>query len=86
MSALGAAAYFQAADGSSAFMRNHRHLHSAYLDAFADCGLRVRRCIEPPFGPGEVALQAIAMHFVPGAAEGAYLGLPGALVWDLARR
>ena len=86
MSALGAAAYFQAADGSSAFIRNHRHPHSAYLDAFADCGLQVRRCIEPPIGPGEVALQAIAMRFVPGAAEGAYLGLPGALVWDLGRR
>jgi SAM-dependent methyltransferase len=86
LSALGVAAYFQAADGSSGFVRNHRHLHGEYLDAFARVGLEVRRCVEPRFGPAEVALQRLAMRFVPDAASAAYLGLPAALVWDLVRR
>jgi hypothetical protein len=86
LSALGVAAYFQAADGSSGFVRNHRHLHGEYLDAFARAGLEVRRCVEPRFGPAEVALQRLAMRFVPDAASAAYLGLPAALVWDLVRR
>lgn len=85
LSALGVAAFFRAADGSSAFVRNHRHLHGEYLDAFADAGLQVRRCLEPRFGPHEVTLQRLAMRFVPDAAAAAYLGLPAALIWDLAR-
>jgi len=86
LSAVGAAAYFVAADGSSAFVRNHRHLHGEYLEAFAATGLNVRRCLEPRFGPAEVGMQALAMRFVPDATSAAYLGLPGALVWDLVRR
>jgi len=86
LSALGVAAFFQAADGSAGFVRNHRHVHGEYLDAFAEAGLDVRRCIEPRFGPDEVGMQAIAERYVPDAASAAYLGLPGALVWDLARR
>ncbi len=85
MSALGVAAYFRAADGSSAFVRNHRHLHGEYLDAFAEAGLEVRRCLEPRFGQREATMQPIAMRFVPEAAVAAYLGLPAALVWDLVR-
>jgi len=84
-SAIGAAAFFRAADGSAGFVRNHRHVHSEYLDAFAETGLEVRRCIEPRFGPGEVALQTIAGRHLPDAASAAYLGLPAALVWDLVR-
>jgi SAM-dependent methyltransferase len=83
LSILGVAAFFRAADGSSAFVRNHRHLHGEYLDAFARVGLEVRRCLEPRFGPEEVALQPVAMAFAPEAASAAYLGMPGALVWDL---
>jgi SAM-dependent methyltransferase len=86
LSALGVAAFFQAADGSSGFVRNHRHVHGEYLDAFAEVGLEVRRCLEPRFGPAEVQLQPLAARHVPGAATAAYLGLPGALIWDLARR
>jgi SAM-dependent methyltransferase len=86
LSALGGAALFRAADGSSAFVRNHRHVHGEYLDAFAAVGLDVRRCLEPRFGPAEVGMQALAMRFVPDAASAAYLGLPAALVWDLVRR
>ena len=86
LSALGIAAYFRAADGSSGFVRNHRHLHGQYLDAFAETGLDVRRCLEPRIGPAEVGMQAVAARVVPDAAAGAYLGLPAALVWDLVRR
>lgn len=85
LSMLGAAAFFHAADGSSAFVRNYRHLHGEYLDAFARTGLEVRRCLEPRFGPDEVRMQAEAASFVPEAARAAYLDLPGALVWDLVR-
>jgi ubiquinone/menaquinone biosynthesis C-methylase UbiE len=85
LSALGAAAFFQAADGSAGFVRNHRHVHGEYLDAFAEAGLAVRRCVEPRFGPEEVELQALAARHVPDAATAAYLGLPGALIWDLVR-
>ena len=43
----------------------------------------VRRCLEPRMGPEEVALQWPAAVFFPDAATDAFLGLPGALVWDL---
>jgi ubiquinone/menaquinone biosynthesis C-methylase UbiE len=85
LSALGAAAFFRAADGSAGFVRNHRHVHGEYLDAFAQAGLDVRRCLEPRIGPDEVGFQPIVARRVPEAAGAAYLGLPGALVWDLVR-
>jgi hypothetical protein len=44
-----------------------------------------RRCIEPCFGHAEVEMQQPAAAFVPGATEAAYLDLPAALVWDLAK-
>ena len=84
-SATGGTAFFRMADGSNAFMRNHGHLHSDYLRAFKDTGLVVRACVEPRFGAAEVAMQGLANAFVPDAATAAYLGLPGALVWDLVR-
>jgi SAM-dependent methyltransferase len=83
MSMLGGAAFFRAADGSTAFMRNQRHVHGEYLDAFAAAGLAVRRCLEPRQGPDEVAMQWPAAGFFPEAATDAFLGLPIALVWDL---
>jgi SAM-dependent methyltransferase len=86
LSALGVAAYFEAAGGFRGFVRNHRHLHGEYLDAFAGAGLAVRRCLEPRMGPAEVGMQPLAMRFAPEAAAAAYLGLPAALVWDLVRR
>ena len=85
LTAIGVAAYFRGADGASAFMRNHGHVHSEYLEAFAAAGLAVRRCFEPRFGDDEVAGQSLGMAFVPEATRAAYYGLPGALVWDLVR-
>jgi len=83
LSMLGGTAFFRAADAASGFMRNQGHVHSEYLDAFAVAGLDVRRCLEPRMGPEEVALQWPAAVFFPDAATDAFLGLPGALVWDL---
>ena len=85
LSAIGVAAYFRDADGASAFMRNHGHVHSEYLAAFVAAGLEVRQCLEPRFGDEQVAAQGLGMAFVPEATRAAYFGLPGALVWDLVR-
>jgi ubiquinone/menaquinone biosynthesis C-methylase UbiE len=85
LSAIGAAAFFTAADGTSAYVRGHPHSHGDYLDAIAAAGLTLRRCIEPRFGPAEVEMQQPAAAFLPEATEAAYLGLSGALVWDLAK-
>jgi hypothetical protein len=36
--------------------------------------------------PGNPLIAVEQMRFVPDAASAAYLGMPGALVWDLVRR
>ena len=86
MSATGGQALFRSADGTSAFVREHLHLHSEYLAAFAAAGLEVRGCIEPAFDNTAAAMQGPAHHFIPQATIAAFRGLPGALVWDLVRR
>ena len=83
--ALGGAAYFQDAGGGAGVVRGHKHLHSDYLRAFDGAGLSVEQCLEPLFGPAEAAMQGPASSFIPEAAAAAYVGLPGALVWDLHR-
>ena len=37
------------------------------------------------FGPAEVAMQQPAAAYLPRATQAAYLDVPGALVWDLAK-
>jgi len=83
--ALGGGAYFQDAGGGAGVVRGHRHLHSDYLRTFDAAGLGVRQCLEPRFGPAEAAMQGPASMFIPEAAVAAYVGLPGALIWDLRR-
>jgi ubiquinone/menaquinone biosynthesis C-methylase UbiE len=85
LAVTGGQALFQAADGSLAFVRQHSHLHSEYLDAFAAAGLEVVRCVEPRLGPEEAAGQGMAAQFIPEATHVAFAGLPGALVWQLER-
>ncbi|HKF90276.1 MAG TPA: hypothetical protein VKC52_02235 [Acidimicrobiia bacterium] len=85
LAVTGGQALFQAADGSLAFVRQHSHLHSEFLDAFACAGLDVVRCAEPRLGPEEAAGQGMAARFIPEAVEAAFVGLPGALIWQLAR-
>ena len=85
LAALGGAAYFQAADGSGAVVRVHRHPHGDYLEAFADAGLEAKRCVEPAFSRAEAAMQGPATALIADATEAAYVGLPAALIWDLRR-
>jgi ubiquinone/menaquinone biosynthesis C-methylase UbiE len=84
--ALGGAAFFQDAEGGAGVVRGFGHLHSEYLSAFREVGLVVRQCLEPRFGTAEAAMQGPAGHFIPDAAAGAYVGVPGALIWDLLRQ
>jgi ubiquinone/menaquinone biosynthesis C-methylase UbiE len=83
--ALGGAAYFQDASGAAGVVRGQNHLHGEYLRAFHRAGLTVLQCLEPRFGSSEAAMQGPASTFIPAAAEAAYVGLPGALVWELER-
>jgi hypothetical protein len=86
MTATGGQALFRAADGTSAFVREHLHVHGDYLAAFAASDLEVRGCIEPRFDESAAVMQGPAHLFVPEATIAAFRGLPGALVWDLVRR
>jgi SAM-dependent methyltransferase len=83
--ALGGVAFFQDAHGGAGVVRGFGHLHSDYLSAFRGAGLVVRDCFEPRFGPYEAAMQGPASQFIPDATEAAYVGVPGALIWDLLR-
>jgi hypothetical protein len=82
---LGGVAYFQDAQGSAGVVRGFGHLHSEYLAAFGQAELAVVHCVEPRLGPPEAAMQGPASHFIPAAAAAAYVGVPGALIWDLVR-
>jgi hypothetical protein len=83
--ALGGSAFFQDAHGGAGVVRGFGHLHSDFLSAFDGAGLVVRQCLEPRFGPSEAAMQGPASQFIPDAAAAAYVGVPGALIWDLLR-
>jgi SAM-dependent methyltransferase len=78
---LGWQAQFRTADGGAGFMRLHPHLPSAYCEAFATAGLRVRACHEPRLTP-ESAVTAAAER-LPEANRAAWVGLPGVIIWDL---
>ena len=82
---LGGAAYFQDAQGEAGVVRGFGHLHSDYLAAFGQAELAVAQCVEPRLGPAEAAMQETASQFIPEAAAAAYVGLPGAVIWDLVR-
>ncbi len=78
---LGWQAQFRTASGGAGFMRLHPHLPSAYCQAFAEAGLRVRTCHEPLLTP-DAALTAAAER-LPDANRAAWVGLPGVVIWDL---
>ena len=80
---LGGGAYFQDAGGRAGVVRGYGHLHGDFLRAFEKAGLRVRSCFEPRYGPAEAAMQGPASIFIPDAAEAAFVGVPGALIWEL---
>ncbi|MCZ0982831.1 class I SAM-dependent methyltransferase [Streptomyces diastatochromogenes] len=64
-----------------AFVRNHVHLLSHYLEAFAAAGLRVRACHEPLFN-GRLAPGGYE-EAIGDAARAAWDGLPIVVVWDV---
>ena len=83
--ALGGAAYFQDAAGGAGVVQGYGHLHGDYLSAFHQSQLVIRQCLEPRTGPAEAAMQGPAAQFIPDATAAAYVGLPGALIWELVR-
>jgi ubiquinone/menaquinone biosynthesis C-methylase UbiE len=78
---LGWNAPFSGADGSRGFVREHPHLHSDYLSAFAAAGLRTSGCVEPVITEQELGAKRRAFRHIPEATAAAYLGLPAVLVW-----
>jgi ubiquinone/menaquinone biosynthesis C-methylase UbiE len=84
MATLGYHAFHRGADGTRALVRNHAHLHAAYLAAFRLAGLTVRGCLEPCWTEAAVAAQRWAAP-VPEAARQALVGVPTILIWELAR-
>ncbi len=83
---LGGTAFFQAADGSFAFVRDFPHLHSEYLDTFAKLELEVTECRELASGPKEIEMQVFSYSLAPEATAEAYGGIPFALIWHLVKR
>lgn len=82
---MGGAAFFQAADGSFAFVRDFLHLHSEYIRAFSEAGLRIRQCTEVTIKEGHLPLHGFSYPSIPEATKDAYVGLPLALIWQLDR-
>ena len=82
---LGWNAPFSAADGSRGFVREHPHLHSDYLAAFAAAGLRASGCFEPTITERQLGAKRRAFRHLPEATAAAYLGLPAVLVWAAER-
>lgn len=83
---LGGGALFPKADGTFAFVRSYRHDLSEYVGAFRASGLEVRGCLEPAWGAREAEwIGGPLFALAPEAFRSAYVGVPGALIWDLAR-
>ena len=80
---LGGGALFAKADGSYALVRGHVQRHADYVAALVAAGFDVVACVEPPWRDEHVELIAGPLHsLAPAAFRSAYLGLPGALVWE----
>lgn len=74
-------AHFSYRPGRLAFVRNHVHLVSHYLMAFAAAGLSVRTCWEPLF-TGQLPPSGHE-ELISEAAKAAWEGIPSALIWEL---
>lgn len=81
--ALGWQAQFRTVDGSAGFMRLHAHLPSDYAQAAAAAGLKVANLFEPLLTAD--AAVTVAQGPIPDANAAAWVGLPGVIVWDLAK-
>lgn len=74
-------AHFSCGPDQLAFVRNHVHLVSHYLDAFATAGLSIRTCREPLF-TGQLPPTGHE-ELISHAAKAAWEGMPSALIWEL---
>ena len=82
MALAGAHASFRDANGDPNFMRSNHHSVSSYLAAFRAHGLTVVDCREPAWNIDRARGQ---FAFVPdGVLQEAVVGLPMALIWELA--
>lgn len=63
-----------------AFVRNHVHLHSRYLEAFRSLGLGLTGCFEAPMAPDFAT--GLWLESQP-AADALWSDLPAVLVWIL---
>jgi SAM-dependent methyltransferase len=83
---LGGGALFQKSDGGYGLVRGHAHGHGDYVTAFVAAGFEVIRCVEPVWKDEDVPLLSGQMSGIaPEAFRHAYVGLPGALVWEVVR-
>ncbi len=86
MTLLGGTALFIEADGSAGNVRSFHHAHGEYLEAFREVGLQVVRCVEPALEEQDLlALSGGLLTFAEEAFRSAWIGIPNALVWELAR-
>jgi SAM-dependent methyltransferase len=83
---LGGGALFQGADGAFGRVSGWVHRHEDYVAAFVETGLHIRACVEPVWGEAELPLLGGPLYeLAPDAVRAAFLDLPAALVWSLAR-
>jgi ubiquinone/menaquinone biosynthesis C-methylase UbiE len=80
---LGAQAAYKDADDHRAFVRNHVHWHSSYLDAFIAAGISCFHCIDQPLNPPQIDLVAATVDLPRDVVSGALEALPAILAWDV---
>jgi len=84
---IGGGALFQKDDGGYGLVRSYPHGHAEYVSAFIAAGFAIVRCIEPRWRTEDVPLVSGQMSaLAPEAFRSAYVGLPGALIWEVVRR
>lgn len=87
MLVLGGSAFFVDAAGAAGNVRSHHHRHADYLTAFRAAGLEVLDCAEPAIEEEDLAALSGGLSDLAATAfRTAWLGVPNALVWQVARR
>jgi SAM-dependent methyltransferase len=73
-------------DHGAGNVRTFHHPQARYLAAFRGAGLEVLDCAEPPLEEEDLAaLSGGLARLAPEAFHAAWVGLPNAIVWELAR-
>ena len=84
---LGGTGFFVGGDGSAGNVRSYYHPIARYLAAFRAAGLEVVECAEPVLEEQDLpAASGGLSSLAEDAFRAAWVGLPNALVWELARR